>query len=74
MKTKVKALQKFYHGNKMIEPGKSASFTKGEAEEMSKAGLVEIVEDASPESETKIDAAPENKMADAPRNKSTTKK
>lgn len=78
MKTKVKALQKFYHGNKMVEQGKRADFTKGEADELAKAGLVEVVEEkpiGTPRlQDVKMEDAPENKMADAPRNKSTAKK
>lgn len=78
MKTKVKALQKFYHGNKMVEQGKRADFTKGEADELAKAGLVEVVEDKAIEAprlqDVKMADAPENKMAEAPANKSRSKK
>lgn len=78
MKTKVKVLQKFYHGNKMVEQGKPASFTKGDAEDLAKAGLVEIVEDKAIDTprlqDVKMADTPENKMADAPSNKSRSKK
>jgi len=78
MKTKVKALQKFYHGNKMVEQGRPDHFSKGEAEELAKAGLVEIVDDKAIDTprlqDVKMADAPENKMADTPANKSRSKK
>lgn len=68
MKIKVKALQRFFHGRQMADAGGEYEFTKGDAEQMEKNGLVEIVGESDP-AETKMADPVENKMADAPDNK-----
>lgn len=78
MKTKVKALQTFVHGRERAEIDGEYQFTKGDAEDLAKAGLVEIVEEKAIETprlqDVKMEDAPENKMAEAPSNKSRQKK
>lgn len=78
MKTKVKALETFYHGKERAEIGGEYQFTKGDAEDLAKAGLVEILEEKAVQTsrfqDMKMEDAPENKMADAPANKSRAKK
>lgn len=78
MKTKVKALETFYHGKDRAEIGGEYQFTKGDAEDLAKAGLVEIVEDKAIDTprlqDVKMADAPENKMAEAHANKSRSKK
>ena len=78
MRINVKAKSSFYHGNQSLTEGQEAQFFKYEAEDLEKAGLVEIIGEAQPEqaeeSGVKMEEAPLNKMADAPANKSRTKK
>lgn len=70
MKVNVKALSSFQHGRVDAKRGVTYDdFSKGEAEDLAKAGLVEIVGEDHPEPETKMQAPVENKMADAPANK-----
>lgn len=64
----------FYHGNKPYAEGDSAKFTKAEANDLEKSGLIEIGGDAEEETEAKMEPAVDNKMADAPANKSRAKK
>ena len=74
MEVKVKALDSFHHGRMSADIGKEYTFHKGEADELAKLGLVEIMaEKAEPAAETKMEAAPKNKMADAPVNKAAKK-
>lgn len=74
MNIEVKALDSFLHGKHDVTRDQKFKVTKPEAEELEKSGLVEIVGDSEPQVETKMDAAPENKMVDAPANKSRAKK
>lgn len=81
MKTKVKALDSFVHGRTHLVAGDEAEFSKGEADELLKAGLVEIAgqqEEVAPpdasQQDAKMDDEPQNKMEAAPENKSTGKK
>lgn len=73
MKVNVKALSSFQHGQIDAKRGMPYEFSKGEADDLAKAGLVEIVDEAKPEQETKMQPATENKMADAPANKRVKK-
>lgn len=75
MKVNVKALSGFMHGRANVAPGDTLAFNKMEAEDLQKAGLVEITGDAPADAGeddllgdggAKMDAAPENKMASAP--------
>ena len=75
MNVNVKALGNVAHGR--INAAKDESFVvnKIEATELEKAGLVEIVGDNNDEpEETKMEPITMNKMADAPSNKSRSKK
>ena len=74
MKTKVKVKEVFYHGKTPYAIGEEAEFTKGDAEDLAKSGLVELVGNQAEPAEAKMGAEPENKMADAPANKSRSKK
>lgn len=74
MKVNAKIKSSFYHGNKPYAPGDEAQFTKAEANDLEKSGLIEITGEADEEqAETKMADAPENKMADAPANKRAKK-
>ncbi len=73
MNTKVKALSSFVHGRVQLQQGQEAEFTKGDADELAKSGLVEIVGGGEDHTETKMAEPVENKMADAPANKRKTK-
>lgn len=89
MKSNVKALTSFVHGRVKMEEGDEHEFTKAEADELFKAGLVmhvtyeqeaeksafadEDVGDLLGEGEQKMDDAPENKMEAAPKNKAEPK-
>lgn len=89
MKTKAIALDSFAHGARQYAAGDSGEFSKGEAEELRKAGLVSF-EDAAPQTGVadskpaeddledlvggdKADPAPQNKMEPAPANKGKKK-
>lgn len=75
MKVNVTIKSQFVHGNKPYIPGEPAQFTKAEANDLEKSGLVEVGGDVEDESvDSKMADAPENKMADAPANKSTRSK
>lgn len=78
MKTKVKVKEIFYHGKTPYAIGDEPEFTKGEADELAKAGLVQVVEDKPIDTprlqDVKMADTPENKMAEAPANKSRSKK
>lgn len=73
MKTKVKVKEIFYHIKTPYAVGEETEFTKGDAEDLAKAGLVEILDDKAPAADTKMEAAPKNKMADSPVNKASKK-
>lgn len=85
MKIKVQAVTSFSHGALNTHVGQEIELTKPEATELQAAGLVSIV--AGPPAEpghepaderrddgAKIAGAPENKMADAPANKTSKSK
>jgi len=72
MKVNATVKAPFYHGNTPYAEGDQGQFTKAEANDLEKSGLIEIGGETE-EVETKMDAAPENKMADAPANKRTKK-
>lgn len=75
MKVNATVKSPFYHGNKPFAEGDMRQFTKAEAHDLEKSGLIEIGGEVSEdEQETKMADAPENKMAEAPANKSRTKK
>lgn len=73
MKVNATVKSPFYHGNRPFAQGETGEFTKAEAHDLEKAGLVEVTGDVE-EPSVKMSDAPENKMADAPANKSRTKK
>lgn len=88
MKTKVKAVTSFVHGRTYMRSGDEAEFTKGEAEDLEKVGLVQRLDadgqtapadeqdDASDMlggDEEKADSAPSNKMEPEPKNKAASK-
>jgi hypothetical protein len=79
MQTKVKALDSFFHGRVSAERGSEYQFPKGEADELVKAGLAEIVshddgeaQEPAPADE-KMSVQLENKMAESPANKRAKK-
>lgn len=75
MKVNAKIKSSFVHGNKPYAPGDEGQFTKAEANDLEKSGLIEISGEAEEEpAETKMSDAPENKMAGAAANKSRSKK
>ena len=74
MNVKVKALDSFAHGRVSAHRNDTVTLNKGDAEELEKLGLVEILDDKAAHAETKMEAAPKNKMADAPANKAASKK
>lgn len=73
MQVKVKALSNVAHGRFNLKRGQEFTLTKGESEELQKAGLVEIVgeSDASEDAEqgAKMEVAPQNKMMPPAENK-----
>lgn len=84
--TKVKALTSFVHGRVQMHQGDEQEFSKGDADDLVKAGMVQIVaDDPQPEpqpaddgvddllGEEKAEPAPENKMEAAPKNKAEAK-
>lgn len=84
---KVKAIAKthFVHGNTPYAEGQPGEFTKAEAHDMEKSGLITVGDDVTEEDmlgnvkmddapANKMSDAPDNKMAEVPRNKSTAKK
>lgn len=74
MNVQVKALDSFAHGRVSAHRNDTVTLNKGDAEELAKLGLVEILDDnAAAAPETKMEAAPKNKMADAPVNKAAKK-
>lgn len=70
MNVDVKAKSAVAHGRHSAVRGETFPVTKGEAEELQKAGLVEIVGDAQPQEKQAPEV--ENKMDDAPANKALT--
>jgi hypothetical protein len=87
IKVKIKALDAFSHGALLAAPGGEYSINKGDADELVKAGFVELVSETD-ESQTgvtdsqedlddlvggKAEDAPENKMEAAPANKGKKK-
>lgn len=79
MKVKATVKSHFVHGNQPFAEGDTGEFTKAEATDLEKSGLIVIGEDAPAEEDLlgdgeKMAGTPENKMADAPRNKTTVKK
>lgn len=74
MNVQVKALDSFAHGRVSAHRNETVTLNKGDAEELAKLGLVEILDDKAPAAEAKMEDAPKNKMADAPTNKASTKK
>lgn len=75
MTVEVKALDAFLHGKFDVKRNDTFHTNKHDADDLLKAGLVELVEEkAAPDTETKMEAAPKNKMADAPTNKAASKK
>lgn len=70
MKVKVKAATSFMHGRVIAHVGDEVELTKGEADELRAAGLVQDAEvKAEPAPENKMDEPPVNKMDTAPANK-----
>lgn len=75
MNVSVKVTSAFVHGNKPYAVGDTAEFTKTEAADMAKTGLIEVIGDAEPSANgAKMDDAVQNKMANATANKSTKTK
>lgn len=71
---KVKAIAKthFVHGNTPYAEGEPGEFTKAEAHDMEKSGLITIGDDVTEEDMlggVKMDDAPANKMAETADNK-----
>lgn len=79
---KITALDSFAHGRIQYVKGDPVEVSKGEAEDLRKAGLVTVGTDDGPKTATdsqddlddlvggeKMDEAPKNKMAPAPANK-----
>lgn len=79
MKTKIKALTSFMHGRTHAHVGNEVEVSKGEADELVKAGMAEVVAgEAAPADEgvddllggdSKMEDQPENKMESEPENK-----
>lgn len=69
MQVTVKALDSFFHGRQSAVKNDTFKVGKGEADELVKSGLVEIVAD---EPSMKMDEPIENKMEAEPENKSTS--
>lgn len=78
MKVKATVKSHFVHGNQPFAEGDTGEFTKAEAADLEKSGLIVTGEDVPAEDDLLGDekAAPpaDNKMAEAPRNKSAVKK
>lgn len=80
MKVTVTAKDSFAHGAKTYLAGDKVELSVYDARELAKAGLTSEPEDSDKAIETprlqdvKMTEAPENKMADAPANKSRAKK
>lgn len=75
MKIEVKAATSFAHGSRSYNVGDQVEVTKGEADELEKAGLITLGEapgEQEPEPAEKMADDVENKMADAPANKAST--
>lgn len=75
MKIKLRALQNFQHGRLGAEAGNEYEFTKGDADDLIKAGLAEIIaEQSAPVEAADTKMAPEvqNKMEATPTNKAVT--
>lgn len=75
MKISVKAATHFAYGSRVYATGDTMEVTKGEADELEKAGLITLGEatgeqEAEPAEKMADDV--ENKMADAPANKAST--
>jgi hypothetical protein len=73
MKVRVKALDTFSHGPHHPARGDEFSMNKGEAEDLAKSGLVQILTDEQ-EGDDKAAEQHENKMEAAPANKGLTVK
>lgn len=75
MTVEVKALDAFLHGKFDVKRNDTFHTNKHDADDLVRAGLVEIMEGekAAPAAEIKMEAAPKNKMADAPVNKAAKK-
>ena len=73
MKVTVTAKDSFAHGPKTYVAGDPVEVSIYEARELAKNGLTSEPADVA-EDQTKMEASPENKMADAPANKSRAKK
>lgn len=73
MQVNVTVKSAFYHGNKPYSVGEKATFTKAEAHDLEKSGQVEVGSEVKEETETKMEVAPKNKMADAPVKKAAKK-
>lgn len=90
MKIKVKAITSVMHGRHHMQAGDELEVTKGEADELQKAGLVQIVgeqeaaaQPGTPDTKVaaedltgveKMEDEPQNKMEPAPENKAGGKK
>lgn len=69
MKVNATIKSPFYHGNQPFAEGETGQFTKAEAHDLEKSGLIEVTGDAEPEVEAKMADAPENKMVKSTSNK-----
>lgn len=71
MKTQAKALQNFQHGRLTAEAGAEYEFTKGDAADLAKAGLVEVIDEQPAPQASREPAVTEvtTKMADDVHNK-----
>lgn len=74
MKVTVTATDSFVIGNKVYHAGDDVEVSIYDARLLAKSGLTSEPEEAQQEERAKMEGAPENKMADAPANKSRTKK
>ena len=73
MKIQVRALDTFSHGRQNPRRGDTITVGQGDADDLAKAGLVEIVGEAPDEPEVKIAPITSNKMAPKPANKMAPK-
>lgn len=77
MKITVKALTSFMHGRIHAHAGDEVEVTKGEADELAKAGMAQIVEEKAVPAEepegAKMDTTVQNKMEAEPENKAAKK-
>jgi hypothetical protein len=78
MKTKIKATTSFMHGRIHAHAGDELEVSKGEADDLVKAGMAEVAAEAQAEEQTAAPVAPDDgvddllgdaKMEDAPQNK-----